>query len=126
MAKMRTDLSRARGTGATGTGTDHFWQQRLTGIANVVLLTSFVILLVHLHDKDYATVRAAFHNPLVGIVMALTIVSATVHMRLGMQTIIEDYAHGHTRLPMQILSNFFAIVVAVASLFAILKLSFGA
>jgi succinate dehydrogenase / fumarate reductase, membrane anchor subunit len=126
MAKMRTDLSRARGTGATGTGTDHFWQQRLTGLSNVVLVTSFVVLLVYLHDKDFAAVREAFRNPLVGIVMALTIVSATVHMRLGMQVIIEDYAHGHTRIPLQILSNFFAIVVAVASLFAILKLSFGA
>ncbi len=124
--KLRTDLGRARGTGAAGTGTEHFWQQRLTAISNVVLITAFVVLLIHLHDKPFADVRAAFDNPLVSLVMGLTVVSATVHMRLGMQTIIEDYAHGHTRLPLAILNNFFAILVAAASLFAILKLSLGA
>lgn len=124
--KLRTDLARARGTGAAGTGTEHFWQQRLTAISNVVLITAFVVLLIHLHDKPYPQVRAAFGNPLVSLVMALTVVSATVHMRLGMQTIIEDYAHGYIRLPLAIGNNFFAILVAAASLFAVLKLSLGA
>jgi succinate dehydrogenase / fumarate reductase, membrane anchor subunit len=124
--KMRTDLARARGTGATGAGTEHFWQQRLTAISNLVLVTSFLAILVFLHDRPYPDVRAAFANPLVALVVALTMVSVAVHMRLGMQTIIEDYAHGRTRIPLQILSTFFAIAVASASLFAVGKMSFGA
>ncbi|WP_152046592.1 succinate dehydrogenase, hydrophobic membrane anchor protein [Aureimonas psammosilenae] len=124
--KMRTDLSRVRGLGAAHDGTGHFWHQRLSGISNAILLTAFVILLVVLHDGTYADVRAAFANPFVGLVMALTIVSATFHMRLGMQVIIEDYIHGHLRVPLQILNTFFAILVAAVSLIAIGRLTFGA
>ena len=124
--KMRTDLGRVRGLGSAKEGTGHFWLQRLTGIANVVLLTAFVILLIALHDKAYVDVRLAFGNPLVGLIVALVVISGTVHMRLGMQTILEDYIHGPARVPLQILNTFFAVIVAGASLFAIVKLSFGA
>jgi succinate dehydrogenase / fumarate reductase membrane anchor subunit len=124
--KMRTDLGRVRGLGSAKEGTGHFWLQRLTALANLFLLTSFVILLVALHDGSYADVREAFANPLVGLIMALVVVSGTVHMRLGMQTIIEDYIHGGARVLLQILNTFFAVLVAVASLFAIVKMSFGA
>lgn len=124
--KMRTDLGRVRGLGSAKEGTGHFWLQRLTGIANVVLLTAFVILLIALHDKAYVDVRLAFGNPLVGLIVALVVISGTVHMRLGMQTILEDYIHGPARVPLQILNTFFAVIVAGASLFAIAKLSFGA
>lgn len=122
---MRTDLGRVRGLGSAREGTGHFWLQRLTGVANLVLLTAFVVLLVALHDGSYGDVRAAFAHPLVGLIVALVVVSATIHMRLGMQTILEDYVHGGMRMPLQILNTFFAIVVAGASLFAIVKLSFG-
>ncbi|GGD97288.1 succinate dehydrogenase, hydrophobic membrane anchor protein [Aureimonas endophytica] len=123
---MRTDLSRVRGLGAAHDGTGHFWHQRLSGISNAVLLTLFVIILVALHDGTYPDVRAALGHPFVALVMALTIVSATFHMRLGMQVIIEDYIHGHLRVPLQILNTFFAIVVAAVALMAIVKLTFGA
>ena len=123
---MRTELGRVRGLGSAREGTGHFWLQRLTGLANVVLLIAFVMLLVALHDKTYVDVRLAFGNPLVGLIMALVVIAGTVHMRLGMQTILEDYIHGELRVPLQILNTFFAILVAGASLFAIAKLSFGA
>ena len=60
-----------------------------------------------------------------GLLVALTVISFTYHMRLGMQVIIEDYIHGTTKLPLLILNNFFAIAIAVASLFAIARMSFG-
>ena len=125
MSDMRTPLRRVRGLGAAGGGTDHFWQQRLTAIANVFLITFFVILVIALQNEAYPDVRAAFANPLVGIAMALVTVSAAIHMRLGMQVIIEDYIHGEAKLPLLILNTFFAVVIAGASLFAIVKMSFG-
>ncbi|KQT47652.1 succinate dehydrogenase [Aureimonas sp. Leaf454] len=124
--KMRTDLSRVRGLGSAREGTGHFWQQRLTAVSNIVLITAFVVMLIAFHDDSYAEIRLAFANPLVALVMALTVVSATVHMRLGMQTIIEDYVHGELRVPLQILNTFFAILVAAASVFAVVKLTLGA
>lgn len=124
--KMRTDLSRVRGLGSAREGTGHFWTQRLSAVSNVVLITAFVVMLIAFHDDSYAEIRLAFAHPLVALVMALTVVSATIHMRLGMQTIIEDYVHGELRVPLQILNTFFAILVAAASVFAVVKLTLGA
>ncbi|WAP70707.1 succinate dehydrogenase, hydrophobic membrane anchor protein [Jiella pelagia] len=124
MSDFRTPLRRVRGLGAGG-GTEHFWRQRLTALSNAVLITVFVIILLTLMNDSYLDVRAAFGNPFVGIVMGLMVVSATIHMKLGMQIIIEDYVHGGTKLPLLILNTFFAIAVAAACLYAIVKLSFG-
>ena len=124
--KMRTDLSRVRGLGSAREGTGHFWKQRLSGVSNFFLITAFVVMLIAFHDDSYGDVRLAFQNPLVALVMALTVVSATIHMRLGMQTIIEDYVHGELRVPLQILNTFFAILVAAASVLAVVKLTLGA
>ncbi|TFF18263.1 succinate dehydrogenase, hydrophobic membrane anchor protein [Jiella endophytica] len=124
MSDFRTPLRRVRGLGPAG-GTEHFWQQRLTAIANVFLITFFVILLLTLMNDSYEGVREAFANPFVGIAMGLVVISATIHMKLGMQVIIEDYVHGGAKLPLLILNTFFAIAVAAACLFAIVKMSFG-
>ena len=124
MSDFRTPLRRVRGLGAGG-GTEHFWRQRLTALSNAVLITVFVILLLTLMNDSYGEVRAAFANPFVGILMALMVVSATIHMKLGMQIVIEDYIHGAAKLPLLILNIFFAIAVAAACLFAIVKMSFG-
>jgi succinate dehydrogenase / fumarate reductase membrane anchor subunit len=126
-AAIRTPLARVRGLGSAKEGTDHFWRQRVTGLANIVLVTLLTGFIVSLVGSDYATVKAALRIPAVSILFLLFILSGTYHMRLGMQTIIEDYVHGEgAKLLLLVLNTFFAILVALASVFAILKLSFGA
>ena len=126
MSDMRTPIKKVRGLGSAHEGTDHFWRQRLTAVANVPLPLFFVGLLVALNGAGFAKVRATLSNPFVALVLILMLLSALYHMRLGMQVIIEDYVHNEgTKVVLIMLNTFFTIAVGVASIFALLKLAFG-
>ncbi len=124
---MRTPLKNVRHLGSAKEGADHFWKQRVTAVANVFLGLFLVWLIASLVGADHATVKTKLSNPIVALALLALIVSGTVHMRLGMQTIIEDYVNGEgTKIVLLMLNTFFAAFIALASVFAILKLSFGA
>lgn len=126
MSDMRTPLKKVRGLGSAHEGTDHFWRQRLTAIANVPLTLFFVGLLIALTGADYTQVRGVLANPFVALILMVMMLSGLYHMRLGMQAVIEDYVHGEGgKLVLLILNTFFTIAVGVASVFALLKLAFG-
>jgi succinate dehydrogenase membrane anchor subunit len=123
---MRSPLRQVRGLGSARSGTEHFWHQRLTAMANIPLTIGFVVIVASLMGRNHAAVVQILGSPLVAVLMLLFILSATVHMRIGMQVIIEDYVHDEVaKFTMLIANTFFAVVVALASAFAILKLSFG-
>ena len=126
MNNMRTPLSKVRGLGSAKEGTNHFWRQRLTALANVPLLIFFVGFIVVYNGEPYAVVAGALSNPLVAVLMGLVLISGIVHMKLGMQVVIEDYIHAEgMKVSLLILNTFFSIVVGAVSLFAVLKLGFG-
>ena len=124
--KMSTPLGRVRGLGAAKSGTEHFWRQRLTALANVPLTIAFVFIVVTLLGRNHAAVVQILGSPLVAVIMLLFILSVTVHMRIGMQVVIEDYVHDEIAKFVLIMANtFFTIAIALTSIYGILKLSFG-
>ncbi|MEE7491955.1 succinate dehydrogenase, hydrophobic membrane anchor protein [Methylobacterium oryzae] len=123
---IRTPRARVRGLGVSHHGAGHWWLQRLTAVANVVLMLSFVVIIAKMAGRGYAEARLLVATPLVSILLILALLSVTVHMRLGMQVIIEDYVHAPaTKIAAVLANNAYAVVVAVACLYAVLRIGFG-
>jgi succinate dehydrogenase / fumarate reductase membrane anchor subunit len=123
---MRTPLARVKGLGASGHGVEHWWVHRMTAVSNIPLIIAFVIIVAALAGSDYAQAINIVSHPLVAIILILAVISVTNHMRLGMQIIIEDYVHDKGyKIAAVIANNFYAVIIAVACLYAILKVSLG-
>jgi succinate dehydrogenase / fumarate reductase membrane anchor subunit len=121
---MRTPLARVRGLGSAKKGTEHFWLQRVTALANIPLTLFLVVSLVVHTGSDFETMRAYLATPWVSVAMVLLIISAVWHMRLGLQVVIEDYVHGEGQKLLAImLNNFIALIIAVSCLMAILRIA---
>jgi succinate dehydrogenase / fumarate reductase, membrane anchor subunit len=123
---MRTPLARVKGLGASGHGVEHWWIHRMTAVSNIPLIIAFVIIVAALAGSDYVRAIEIISHPLVAIILILAVISVTNHMRLGMQIIIEDYVHDKGyKIAAVIANNFYAVIIAVACLYAILKVSLG-
>jgi len=123
---IRTPLARVLGRGAAKSGTEHFWLQRLTAVANIPLTIAAIIILITLLGRNQAAVAQILGSPAIAIIMLLFIISTALHMRLGMEVIIEDYVHDESaKLTLLMANTFFTFAVGLAAVFGILKLSFG-
>ena len=123
---MKTPLGSALGLGSAKTGTEHWWLQRVTAIANIPLVIFLIIFILCHLGVDRAALMASVRHPLIAIGLVLSFLSILWHMRLGMQVVIEDYVHGSWRVFCLLANLFFTTALGIAALYAILSLSFGA
>lgn len=124
---LRSPMSRVLGSGSAKEGTDHWWMQRVTAIALVVLGLWFLAAMLTMPDFSQATLRAFMAAPWNALFLTLLGVALAYHSSLGVQVVIEDYVHGPFLKVVALLVNRFAhILVATAATFAVLKTAFGA
>jgi len=119
----RTPLNRVRGLGSAKEGVDHFWHQRLTAVALFPLVLWLVYsLCVHV-GEDYEAMRAWLARPTTAAPMLLLVFAGFYHMKLGLQTVIEDYIHKEsTRIFLSVLNNFWAFGAGIACTYAVISI----
>ena len=123
---MRTPLARVRSLGSSHSGTTDFWRQRLTAVAMALLIVPVIVVVLMLIGSNQAGAKQIFSSLPIAIIMLLFIVASAWHMKIGMQVVIEDYVHNEKiKLASVMANNFFCIAVALASIYAILKMSSG-
>jgi succinate dehydrogenase / fumarate reductase membrane anchor subunit len=126
MKSMRTPLSRVLHLGSARSGTEHFWRQRLTGAANVPLVIGLIVIVVMTVGQPYETAVTYLGSPWVAAILVLLFISVAIHMRIGMQVVVEDYVHSEgLKVVLLAASTFFSVGVAAVAILAILKLTFG-
>jgi succinate dehydrogenase / fumarate reductase, membrane anchor subunit len=123
---MRTPLARVRNLGASHSGTSDFWRQRVTAVAMVLLIVPVIVVVMMLLGRNQAGAAQILGSLPIAIIMLLFIIASAWHMKIGMQVVIEDYVQSETlKIAAVMANNFFSIVVALTSIYAILKLSSG-
>jgi succinate dehydrogenase / fumarate reductase membrane anchor subunit len=123
---MRTPLGRVRNLGASHSGTGDFWRQRLTAVAMTLLIIPVLVIVMMLIGSNQAGAKLIIGSLPIAIILILFIIASTWHMKIGMQVVIEDYVHSEKlKLAAIMANNFFSVAVALASIYAIFKLSSG-
>ena len=121
---MRSPLGHARGLGSAKEGSHHFWVQRLSALALIPLTLWFVFSVADLSGGSYTGVLHWVQSPAVAVTLVLFLAALLYHSMLGVQVVIEDYIqHEGLKLTSLVLSKFAHLTVAVASIFAVLKVA---
>jgi len=121
-----TSIGRVRGLGSAKHGAHHWLIQRFTAIGNLLLVIWFGVSLILLPDYSFGTVTEWISSPVPATAMALLIISAFWHARLGMQVLVEDYVHEHANKFACIAAlNLIAFAGGAFGLFCVIRLALG-
>jgi succinate dehydrogenase / fumarate reductase membrane anchor subunit len=120
-------MGRVLGLGAAKEGAEHWWRQRVTSVALVLLTLWFVVALLRLPTLDHAIVTAWIAQPVTAVLLALLTATSVYHSQLGVQVVIEDYvAHKGWKVVVMLAVTFVHVLLAALAIFAVLRIAFGA
>ena len=123
---MRAPLAKVRGQGSAKAGAHHWWAQRLSAIALVPLFLWFVASLAAVASADYVIAVSWISSPWNSALLILLIGVTFYHAQLGMQVVFEDYISTHwLQVASIILFRFLAMLLAVVSIVAVLRIAWG-
>lgn len=123
---LRSPVGRVLGLGSAGEGSGHWWSQRVSSVALVLLGLWFVFSLLRLPDVSYGAVTAWIGSPVNAVLLALLIGTMVYHSMLGVQVVVEDYVSHHgAKIVTLLLLNFLHYVLAALGIFAVLRIALG-
>ncbi len=123
---LRSPLSRVLGSGSAKEGTDHWWLQRVTAVALLILGSWFLISIAGLDSYSRSDLYSWVGDPMNAVMLLLASITLSWHSILGVQVIIEDYVHGPALKIMALLLNKFVhVFLCAAAVLAVLKVSLG-
>jgi succinate dehydrogenase / fumarate reductase membrane anchor subunit len=121
---MRTPLGKVRGLGSAKHGAGHFITQRVSAVALLFLVPWFLISLIGAVRGGYDGALAWVSDPVNAVLSLLAVGTALYHMRLGMQTVVEDYIAKHaTKAVLLILNTFVCVGLFAIAAYAVLKIA---
>ena len=123
---METPLGQVRGLGSAREGAGHWWHERLSSIATLLLAIWLAVSLLRLPSLDHSVVVEWLSSTINASAMLLFVVSTFWHVRMGMQVIIEDYVHEEgNKTFLLLLLNFAVAIAATIAIVALFKLAVG-
>jgi succinate dehydrogenase / fumarate reductase membrane anchor subunit len=123
---LRSPLGRALGHGSARSGSSHWYAQRVTAIALLLLGLWFVASLACLGGASHEQVTAWLRSPTSSALAVLLVAVAASHASIGLQVVVEDYVAGKgARTAILIAVKFALAVAAVVGVLAVLRIAFG-
>ncbi|HEY8587143.1 MAG TPA: succinate dehydrogenase, hydrophobic membrane anchor protein [Rhodanobacter sp.] len=120
----RNPLKVARGLGSAKSGADHWWIQRVTAVALVLLGVWFVVTVLCLLNADYATARDTVAKPWNALLLITFVITMFWHAVLGLQVVVEDYVHTRWKEVVVLVAiRFLAVLGALAGVLAVLRIA---
>lgn len=124
---LRHPIKRARGLGSAQSGVGHWWTQRVTAVALIALGLWFLVVVLRVAHGDFATARELVARPWNAVLLIAFVITMFWHAVLGLQVIIEDYVHTRWKeVSLLVLVKFLAVLGALASVMAVLRIALGA
>ena len=123
---LRSPLARVLGSGSARDGTDHWWAQRVSAVALLLLGLWFAASLLTLDSFAYEIVRNWATRPINGVLLLSLTLALAWHSSLGVQVVIEDYVHGpFLKIASLIANKLLHVFLAIAGAYAIVNLALG-
>ncbi len=123
---LRSPLGRVLGLGSAKGGSAHWYSQRVTGLALVLLGSWLILSLACLGGASYDHVAQWIGSPVGSTMMVLLVVVIAWHATLGLQVVVEDYvASGDLRTLVLVTVKFAMAAAAVFGVLAVLRIAFG-
>ena len=117
---------RVRQFGSARDGLREWRLQRLTAIALIPLSLYFAASILSLATADWKTAVDWLASPVPALLVILLVLAGITHALIGVRSVVLDYVHTRARLlAAELLFRAVAVVLAGASVLAVLKVFLG-